>query len=72
LGIYLNISIDTNLYRRIDRRWWRLKGMPKFMQTLDQTVYDKLQKIARERGITIQELIRAVIIPEWLKQKGEL
>jgi len=64
--------MDTNLYRRIDRRWWRLKGMPKFMQTLDQTVYDKLQKIARERGITIQELIRAVIIPEWLKQKGEL
>ena len=44
--------------------------MPKFMQTLDQAVYDKLQKISRERGITIQELIRAVIMPEWLKQKG--
>lgn len=42
--------------------------MPKFMQTLDSAVYEKLQKIARERGITIQELIRAVIIPEWLKQ----
>ena len=49
-----------------------LKGMLRSMQTLDQTVYDKLQKIARERGITIQELIRAVIIPEWLKQRGEL
>jgi len=48
------------------------RKMPKFMQTLDQEVYDKLQKIARERGITIQELIRAVIIPEWLKQKEEL
>lgn len=41
--------------------------MPKFMQTLDESVFEILQEKARERGITIQELIRAVIIPEWLK-----
>jgi predicted DNA-binding ribbon-helix-helix protein len=42
--------------------------MPKFMQTLDNDIYKKLSKMAKERGITIQELIRAVIIPEWLSK----
>ena len=40
--------------------------MAKFMQTLDKAVYDTLKKIAQRKGINIQELIRAVIIPEWL------
>jgi sRNA-binding carbon storage regulator CsrA len=43
-------------------------NMPKFMQTLDEEIYNKLQEIANSRGITIQELIRAVIIPDWLKE----
>lgn len=43
--------------------------MSKFMQTLDDEIFNRLQKIANERGITIQELIRAVIIPDWLKQR---
>ena len=42
--------------------------MPKFMQTLDQEIYSRLQEIAKSRGITVQELIRAVIIPDWLKE----
>ena len=36
------------------------------MQTLEETVYKDLEKIAKRRGITIQELIRAVIVPEWV------
>jgi hypothetical protein len=40
--------------------------MAKFMQTLDDEIYEKLSKIAKERGLTVQELIRAVIIPFWL------
>ena len=44
--------------------------MPKFMQTLDQEIFDKLEQIANDRGIKIQELIRAVIVPEWLKTRG--
>ncbi len=36
------------------------------MQTLDDTIYRELEKIAKRRGITIQELIRAVIVPEWV------
>ncbi len=43
-------------------------SMPKFMQTLDNEIYEKLSKIAKQRGISIQELIRAVIIPEWLSK----
>ena len=43
--------------------------MAKFMQTLDDDIFQKLNEIAQKRGITIQELIRAVIIPEWLKQE---
>jgi ribbon-helix-helix CopG family protein len=40
--------------------------LPKFMQTLDDTIYKELEKIAKRRGISIQELIRAVIVPEWV------
>ncbi len=36
------------------------------MQTLDDMVYRELEKVAKKRGITIQELIRAVIVPEWI------
>jgi len=43
--------------------------MPKFMQTLEQEIYDKLQRIASSRGIKVQELIRAVIVPEWLRER---
>lgn len=38
------------------------------MQTLDEEIYNQLQEIANNRGITIQELIRAVIIPDWLRE----
>ncbi len=37
----------------------------KFMLTLRESVYNELQKIADRRGVTIQGLIRAVIVPEW-------
>jgi len=43
--------------------------MPKFMQSLNQEIYNRLREIAKSRGITIQELIRAVIIPDWLREK---
>ncbi len=49
----------------------RVPIVPKFMQTLSDSVYEELEKIAVKRGITMQELIRAVIIPEWVrKQEG--
>jgi len=39
----------------------------KFMQSLSGDVYQELEGMAKERGITMQELIRAVVIPEWLR-----
>ncbi len=40
----------------------------KFMQSLDPKVYAELRKIAKDRGITMQELIRAVIVPDWMSK----
>jgi len=46
-------------------------AMKKFLQSIDDSVYAKLEKIAKKRGVTVQELIRAVIVPEWLEKRGE-
>jgi len=37
----------------------------KFMQVLDESIVKQLDRIAKAKGITKQQLIRAVIIPEW-------
>jgi len=36
------------------------------MQTLSQHIHAELTRIAGQKGISVQELIRAVIIPEWI------
>ena len=41
--------------------------MEKFMQSLNPGVYTELERMAKDRDITIQELFRSIIIPEWLK-----
>lgn len=50
-----------------------LTGKPpfgrKFMQTLDDQVFRALDKFARQRGVTIQGLIRAVIVPDWIESQ---
>ncbi len=38
------------------------------MQSLDPEIYRQLRKMAKDRGITMQELIRAVIVPDWMKK----
>ncbi len=40
----------------------------KFMQSLDPQVYAELRKIAKDKGISMQELIRAVIVPDWMRK----
>jgi hypothetical protein len=39
----------------------------KFMQSLDPGVFAELEKLARERGVSVQELVRAVVVPEWMR-----
>ncbi len=36
------------------------------MQTLDKKHYVELELIAKRRGITLQQLVRAVVVPEWM------
>ncbi len=37
------------------------------MQSLNQNVFEQLERMAKERGITVQELVRAVVVPEWMR-----
>lgn len=43
--------------------------MARFMQSLSSEIYAKLLIISKKRGIKVQELIRSVIIPDWLEKK---
>ena len=42
----------------------------KFMQTLEKEVYMELKAMAKERGVTVQEFLRAVIVPDWMRDSG--
>lgn len=38
----------------------------KFMQVFSETIYGELELIAKQKGVSIQELLRAVVVPDWL------
>ena len=42
----------------------------KFMQTIGDEMFKELEEIADEKGIRVQTLLRAVIIPEWVQREG--
>ena len=42
----------------------------KFMQTIGDQMFLELEKIADEKGIRVQTLLRAVVIPEWVQREG--
>lgn len=46
----------------------RVRNNKKFLQTLKTETYHAIEKEATQRGATVQELLRAVIIPEWLSE----
>jgi hypothetical protein len=43
------------------------RGTVKFMQVLEGRIVRRLEKLAKERGIGVQELLRAIVIPEWVQ-----
>jgi hypothetical protein len=47
-------------------RYRRKDPYVKFLQSVDVKVYRELGRQAKHRGITLQELIRAVVIHHWL------
>ena len=42
----------------------------KFMQTVGPEMFQELERISEEKGIHVQTLLRAVIIPEWMQEHG--
>jgi hypothetical protein len=44
--------------------------LAKFMLSLRDESFELLQTEAEDRGISLQELIRAVIIPDWVKMNA--
>ena len=44
----------------------RTPSSHKFLQSVDDDYFYVLGRAARTRGVTVQELIRAVIIPDWI------
>lgn len=62
----MNISID--IICKMSENSYTVK---KFLQTLDDSIYTKLEKIAKKKGISVQELVRAIIIPGWLEEQKE-
>lgn len=47
------------------------KQSVKFMQVLDRTIFLRLKDLSKSRGVTVQELIRVLVIPEWMRKFEE-
>ena len=45
------------------------KKTTKFFMTMDSSIYKKIKRLSSKRGITTQEFIRAIIIPEWIEDQ---
>jgi hypothetical protein len=64
--------IDSQDTERTSKTNEALATGRKFMLTLRESVFKELQKTAEQRGVTIQGLIRAVIVPEWRLEHAPL
>ena len=42
--------------------------MPKFMQSLGPETYQRLAIEAKMRDVTVQSLIRTIIVPDWIRK----
>ncbi len=51
---------------KLELRMTKSASSHKFLQSIDDDCFYLLGKAARTRGVTVQELIRAVIIPDWI------
>ncbi len=51
---------------KVELRMTKSASSHKFLQSIDDDYFYLLGKAARTRGVTVQELIRAVIIPDWI------
>ena len=47
------------------------KQSVKFMQVLDRSIFLHLKDVSKSRGVTVQELIRVLVIPDWMRRFEE-
>jgi hypothetical protein len=45
--------------------------MAKFIMSIGDNAYDILSNEAKNRDVTVQQLLRAVVVPDWIKQNAE-
>lgn len=38
------------------------------MVALDERVFGELDRVAKTRNISVQELLRAIVVPEWIRE----
>lgn len=43
----------------------------RFSQMIRDDIYMELERVAKQRDITVEALIRAVVIPEWMADQNE-
>jgi hypothetical protein len=60
----------TNQFRRSKPGQTEPEFKHKLMQTIGDGMFKELEEIASEKGIRVQTLLRAVIIPEWAQKEG--
>src|SRR5713101_7979633 len=71
----MNTLSSVSSYKKTDRIRGRKPGQTesdtnhKFMQTIGEVMFSELERISNEKGIRVQTLLRAVIIPEWVQRR---
>jgi len=71
----MNAESSVSSYKKTGRVRGRKPGQSefdsnnKFMQTIGEDMFNELERISREKGIRVQTLLRAVIIPEWVQRQ---
>src|SRR6266705_4907882 len=71
----MNAESSVSIYKKTEGIRGRKPGQTefdsnhKFMQTIGEHRFNELERISREKGIRVQTLLRAVIIPEWVERQ---
>jgi len=56
------------LYTRLARsKGWGSSAIAKFMLSVHEESFKTIAAEASERGISVQELLRAVVVPDWVR-----
>ncbi len=45
--------------------------MAKFIMSIGDNAYDILSNEAKNRDVTVQQLLRAVVVPDWIRQNTD-